>query len=194
MKNRKTVVVAFLLVAALLLGVGYAELTDTLHIAGTAGADTSVAASEFNQDVHFGQMAAGDYNFEKVDVSITSDGDGDTNDKAVIVAEKFTVANEQQKITLTIVNTSTEFDAQVTISTSVNVPVTPTGTGEAHEPIFEAAWEWKDGTTGAKTIAAGGNAKIVVTITMTETPTEAHQATFAIDLDAVAVPAAALNP
>ena len=34
MKNRKTVVVAFLLVAMLLVGVGFAQLTDQLLIRG----------------------------------------------------------------------------------------------------------------------------------------------------------------
>ena len=34
MKNRKRVVVAFLLVAVMLLGVGYATLTDVLEITG----------------------------------------------------------------------------------------------------------------------------------------------------------------
>jgi len=39
MKNRKTVVVAFLLVAMLLIGVGFAQLTDQLLITGSAGVD-----------------------------------------------------------------------------------------------------------------------------------------------------------
>jgi hypothetical protein len=47
MKNRKIVVVAFLLVATMLLGVGYAALTDELTITGSLKTDTTAAMSAF---------------------------------------------------------------------------------------------------------------------------------------------------
>ena len=53
MKNRKTVVVAFLLIATLLLGVGYAALNDTLTIAGQANVTTGKAEDALNEDVYF---------------------------------------------------------------------------------------------------------------------------------------------
>ncbi len=53
MKNRKTVVVAFLLIATLLLGVGYAALNDTLTLAGQANVTTGKAEEELNEDVYF---------------------------------------------------------------------------------------------------------------------------------------------
>ena len=43
MKNRRNVVVAFLVCAVMLLGVGYAALTDTLTIAGQANVGTGKA-------------------------------------------------------------------------------------------------------------------------------------------------------
>lgn len=58
MKNRKSVVVAFLLIAALLLGVGYAALTDTLTIAGQANVGTGEAEKELNEDVYFKRATA----------------------------------------------------------------------------------------------------------------------------------------
>ena len=53
MKNRKSIVVAFLLVAVMLLGVGYAALTDILDITGSADINQSAAEEAFNEDVYF---------------------------------------------------------------------------------------------------------------------------------------------
>ena len=58
MKNRKTIVVAFLLVAAMLLGVGYAALTDTLTIIGNAHIDVDTANKTFDEKVYFSDAEA----------------------------------------------------------------------------------------------------------------------------------------
>ena len=44
MKRRKSVVVVFLLAAAMMLSIGYAELTDVLDITGTADVDVGVVS------------------------------------------------------------------------------------------------------------------------------------------------------
>ena len=51
MRNRKTVVAAFLLVAVMMLGVGYAALTDILDITGSADVNQSAAEEAFNEDI-----------------------------------------------------------------------------------------------------------------------------------------------
>lgn len=51
MKNRKTVVVAFLLVAIMILGVGYAALSDTFVLNGNATVSKDSATDAFNEDV-----------------------------------------------------------------------------------------------------------------------------------------------
>ena len=53
MKNRKTIIVAFMLLACMLLGVGYAALTDTLTIAGQANVTTGESSDEFKEDIYF---------------------------------------------------------------------------------------------------------------------------------------------
>ena len=53
MKNRKTIIVAFLLVAALCLGIGYAAINDTLTINGVANISTDAAITEFDEDIYF---------------------------------------------------------------------------------------------------------------------------------------------
>ena len=53
MKNRKTIIVAFLLVAALCLGIGYAALTDELSVKGVANVESVAAQTAFDVDVYF---------------------------------------------------------------------------------------------------------------------------------------------
>ena len=49
MKNRRTTLIAFVLIAALCVGIGYAALTDTLTIGGTVSAN----ANELDAAVYF---------------------------------------------------------------------------------------------------------------------------------------------
>ena len=58
MKNRKIVVVAFLVAAVMLLGVGYAALTDTLTIIGNAHIDVDTANKTFDEKVYFSAAEA----------------------------------------------------------------------------------------------------------------------------------------
>ena len=58
MKNRRTVVVAFLLVAVMLLGIGYASLTDTLTIIGNAHIDLDTTNKTFDEKVYFSHDGA----------------------------------------------------------------------------------------------------------------------------------------
>lgn len=60
MKRRKSVVVVFLLAAAMMLSVGYAELTDTLTIDGSAGVDLSDTSEVFDEDIYFSKVISGD--------------------------------------------------------------------------------------------------------------------------------------
>ena len=53
MKNRRNVIIAFLLCASLVVGVGYAALTDTLRIDGTANVKHENANNVFDGEVLF---------------------------------------------------------------------------------------------------------------------------------------------
>ncbi|MBO5270056.1 MAG: hypothetical protein J6B77_04670, partial [Clostridia bacterium] len=79
MKNRKTVVVAFLLLAVMLLGVGYAALTDVLDITGSADVNQSAAEEAFNEDIFFSAAVAND-------AGNTASVNADNNDKASFTA------------------------------------------------------------------------------------------------------------
>jgi len=53
MKNRKTIIVAFMLVACMIVGVGYALVVNTMDIGGTASVSREEAEKAFNQDIYF---------------------------------------------------------------------------------------------------------------------------------------------
>ena len=184
MKNRKIVVVAFMLIAVLLMSVGFAELTDVLTIDGSAKADTSVSQTDFDDDVYFSAT------------SIVTDSTGNKaasqikegRDDATITADHFTTKDQVVKVKFTIANDSTDFDAKITPNVDVNVTV-DNGEAADHDPVFTVTWSWAaDSVTGGEaTIASGSSKDLWVTITLNETPIEAHAVTFTISYGAEAV-------
>ena len=169
MKNRKTIIVAFMLIACMLIGVGYAALNDSLNITANIGATTEVSGGEFDGNIKFTDKSITKDDTNKASCVIDSAGD-----HATITADGFTVANQSVVVLLTITNSSTEFDANVT--PSVNLDTQHTG-------VFSATAVWAGADNlNAKTIAGnGGTAQVEVTITLLTTPDEAHTATFTVD-------------
>ena len=53
MKNRRITLAAFLLIAVLVMGIGFAAVTDNLEINGEASANTTEATKDFDADVYF---------------------------------------------------------------------------------------------------------------------------------------------
>ena len=53
MRNRKTVITAFILVAVMLMAVGFAALADDLYITGTAKVLQTNAENSFGEDILF---------------------------------------------------------------------------------------------------------------------------------------------
>ena len=187
MKNRKTVVVAFLLVAAMLLGVGYATLTDTLTITGDLGAGTSVSQTEFDTDVYFSSTNVVTDDTGNQAASQILEG----RDDAKITANHFTVKDQKVVVKYVIANDSTEFDALI----DPTVQQVIVDNGADHDPVFSVVWEWDElgsNDTAEATIAAGGTKDLYVTITLIETPTDDHTGTFEITYNATAVDATAV--
>ena len=184
MKNRKIVVVAFMLIAVLLMSVGFAELTDVLTIDGTAKADTTVSATEFEDDVYFSAT------------SIIIDGTGNKaasqikegRDDATITADHFTTKGQVVKVKFTIANDSIDFDAMLSLTANIDGNVALENNAE-HDPVFTVTWSWAEDTVtgGATTIAASSSKDVWVTITLNETPIEAHSVSFNITYNVEAV-------
>ena len=192
MKNRKFIVVAFVLVAALLVGVGYAALTDVLTINGNMATDPSTANADFDAKVYFANASVkSDTTGNNATANIVNT-ETDSRDTAVIECHAFKVAGQTVTAFLTIQNDHAEFDALITpkVLNEDGATLIVTSGTQDHDPVFSATWEWADasgqglGTTDAKTVTAnGGMQYILVTITLDETPTDVHTASFTVTLD-----------
>ena len=59
MRNRKSIIVTFMLVACMLLAVGFAAMNDTLDITGQAEVNYANAQSAFDEEVYFSAVSTG---------------------------------------------------------------------------------------------------------------------------------------
>lgn len=166
MKNRKTVVVAFLLAAVMLLGVGYAALTDVLDITGSADVNQSAAEEAFNEDIYFSDAAANE-------TGNTASVNADNNDKASFTANTLKGKGDKATFTFTIKNDG-DLDATVTPSISSNT----------NSAFFSYSSDWNGQPV---TLVAGTSVTYTVTIELIETPTETISGSCIIELTAVSV-------
>lgn len=209
MKNRKIVVIAFTLIAVLLLGVGYAAVTDDLKILGHVKTNMETITSDFQLDVRFkdgsGTVIRDDTNPTNDPTFVGRahakvDSVNDTSmDTAAITVENFTATGQTVQALFTIVNFSNDFDAE--IAPELTAAFVATGEGEAHDPVFSMDWEWYDteGETGTGSKEPVVLTKwdgvsqdtvdsvvILVTIKLIEAPDEEHAGTFTLGITATA--------
>jgi len=204
MKNRKIVVVAFTLIAVLLLGVGYAAVTDDLKVTANVKTNLEQNQDDFQLDVRFiensAQIVRDDTNggnpnaanraHAQIDVSNDT-----TLDSAVITVTNFTEGGQVVQAVFTIANYSTEFDAS--IQPALTASFEANGEGEEHDPVFTLDWEWYEngagtGSQDAADLSASAEGTtpstvdILVTITLTEAPDVEHSGVFTLDITATA--------
>ena len=153
MFKRRNGVLAFLMAAVLLLGVGYAALTDTLTVAGSAAAQISGengASAAFDEDVYFSTATPA---VESVSATIDS-----TKDKITITvpAGVLKLKDETTVINATIKNDSKDHAAKVTLQN--------TSTDN-----FSVDCAWAGEANG--TIVAGESADLTITIKLNTAPT-----------------------
>ena len=177
MKNRKIVVVAFLLVAVLLLGVGYAALTDTLTIIGNAHVDFDATNKDFDGKIYFSAAEA----TSSTGTGSTADVASFTADDATYTANKLAVKDEQSVFTFTIKNAS---DVDVVVSVNDTKLSGVANPSNSNSSKFTVDYEYPNGTTVAKN---GGTITVVVTVTLIETVQSATAATFGIELTVTSV-------
>lgn len=176
MKNRKTVIVAFLLIATLLLGVGYAALSDTLTINATATVSKTAAESVFDEDVKFTAVSAITY------------PTGVTTGAAAIIDTAADSTSDTGKITIddgVLKNTGDEVKVTYTISNvgDLAASVAKPTINNTNETYFSVTTDWGD---AAKDLAAGEAISVVVTIKLVKTPTADENTTgsFTLTFDA----------
>lgn len=169
MKNRRTIVMAFLLCACLIVGMGYAAVTTDLHMHGDANISADAASTDFDADIQYGVVSdvvncaavVGTQNATSGDLSLTNDlvtvtltNTGSNNDTTTMCT-----AGDTASFKVTVVNNGTaaatlKFDAKYD-STYFTVVITPDST-----------------TVPAATEAGAGTVTLNVLITLKATPTD----------------------
>ena len=167
MKKRRTLIISMLLVATLVLGIGYAALSDTLDINGSADVNQSAAEEAFNEDIYFSAAVA---NQEGNTASVSATD----NDMADFAANTLKGKGDKVTFTFTIKNNS-----------DIDALVTPTfaSDGNSNPEYFAVSSDWAG---QPRTITAGGSMTYTVTVELVKTPTETIHGSFHIELNAIA--------
>ncbi len=171
MKNRKTVVVAFLLIATMLLGVGYAALTDVLDINGTAEVSKGEAEAAFNDDIYFtNAVAANAADGDTAEVS-TSDPD-----MATFNAASLSKVGDKAVFTFTIINKG---DSQ--LNAIIDPEFAEGAAGNDNTEYFKVTSNWNG---EPQILLQGETAEYEVTVELLKTPEESAYGSFHIKLNA----------
>ena len=171
MKNRRNVVIAFMIVAVMLLGIGYAALSDTLDITGSADVNQSAAEEAFNEDIYFSAAVANE-------TGNTASVNADNNDKASFTAATLKGKGDKVTFTFTIAN---DGDVAAEVTPKLNATL-----GNTNPEYFSITSDWGG---AAKTLAAHSSITYTVTVELLKTPTETISGSFLIELVAVSVDA-----
>ena len=167
MKNRKGLI-SLMLVAVLLLGIGYAALTDTLDITGSADVNQSAAEEAFNEDIYFSAAVANE-------TGNTASVNADNNDKASFTAATLKGKGDKVTFTFTITNAG---DVDATVTPKLNATL-----GNTNTEYFSIVSDWNG---ASKTLAAHSELTYTVTVELLKTPTETISGSFLVELTAVA--------
>ena len=171
MKNRRNVVIAFMIVAVMLLGIGYAALSDTLDITGSADVNQSAAEEAFNEDIYFSAAVANE-------TGNTASVNADNNDKASFTAATLKGKGDKVTFTFTITNAG---DVAADVTPKLNATL-----GNTNTEYFSVTSDWNGAT---KTLNAHSEITYTVTVELLKTPTETISGSFLIELVAVSVEA-----
>jgi cytochrome c oxidase assembly protein Cox11 len=199
MKNRRTIVMAFLLCACLIVGMGYAAITDTININGTASFNAAGASADLDANVYVSKVNAKETNCG-VDVTV-----GTTTDKLQGKdAKTYTAENNVDTITVSVINTGVKDSDNTTMAVkgdSTTFTFEITNDSNTDVTVAHAVENTKDGDveisiTGDATIASGKTGTYTVTIKIVNTPEATETAAteeFKITTTVTAVDGAATN-
>ena len=192
MKNRKVIVTAFLLIAVMILGVGYAAVSDSLNFTGDAMISKDQAQHEFDADIKIVAVSEdnvtwSDFKADGAEIDRANDlivdifeGSGD-NVQDIVDFQIYNLsdAGETQTIWFKVKNESAH-DANLT-----GTDITESGSlvGADHfgsEYTVYAA----DGTTVTQVIPANGEVLVKLVVTLKSTPSETYTANFSFTINA----------
>lgn len=174
MKNRRIILISFLLVTTLCVGIGYAAVEDELSLSGSAEVGTDNVKEALDGDVYFSNAVVTSFTNTDSDKTDVAEVNSSDNDKVTFEANTLQAQNDTVTFTFTIENESTDLDAIVTPSFN--------SATNSNDTVFAVSYQWSDGGSDAKTIAAGSTADVVVTVKLLQTPTDAVSGAFTASL------------
>lgn len=192
MNNKKTLVALLLLLAVVTLGIGYAAVTQTLKINGTATAKESATAFE----IHFSgaepdesQITPTEQNNQK-EVSSTASITADN--KVAQMSVTLTDINDEQTCTFTVENTSQDGIKAIIKPTNITIYSNPELTTTYSSDYFDVTTNI---TSNIEVLSTTGNNTATFTVTVKlkkayvdsteEQNSPTHTENFYIKLDAV---------
>ena len=197
MKNRKTIIVAFVLVACMLIGVGFAALSTVLDITGTVNITKEFIDDEFANDVYFvsGAFVGGKFDVDSGKASqdsINPESNGHAA-SASFTSNNMAAKGDFVEVKFTIKNDS-DFDVAVTIDMNK-------ANGNANMSNTNASqfkFQIKYGESGTYmdladinleelAIASGGEGYVYVKVTVEDEINAATNAIFGVELVATEV-------
>lgn len=174
MKNRRNVLIAFLLCATLIVGVGYAAFTGNLIINGTA--TYTHDGAELDEDIFF----SGYENLKHCNVSF-ADGDTATLEVTFTPADSLD-GGKTCTATATLIITNTSLDKAVKFDTAALADII-VNSADTTASIFDVT-----ATLSNETLAANSTIKVDVTVTANlQGISEDRTGTFVIQLPATQV-------
>ncbi len=166
MRNRKTAITAFILVAVMLLAVGFAAMSDDLSITGNATITAENAENAFAADVYFTEAVI---SADKGTATIGPDTNGEAADKITIVVDDNAMSGQGDSVICA---------AEITNAGDVDAWVKLDSIVVSNGTYFKVSTSW--GNTSVMPLAAGDTLDITITLTCIKTPQT--EVTTAFDL------------
>lgn len=200
MKQRKFVIMAFLMIAITIISVGFAALNDNLLFDGSANVNTDQAQAAFDANVYFSDCSVSEENVGKDTASIISSNIvAEVNDTLQFHIASLGLKGDTAEVYGTIANKSLRFDASIKLN---NIAI-----GGADAAMFEVKCYEVD---GAEITASNGitvtkstdvnddgqfnegdtlsTKRVKIVVTLKDSPNaSAFSATIAVRLDVAAV-------
>jgi hypothetical protein len=182
MKNRRIVIVAFMLVAVLCLGVGYAAVSDTLTATGKISVNETALTETFDADVYFVESVKNPVGVGLDGVDLTAEANvkleiTDDDDTFTVTIADTVFSDENQKVTVYVMVKN----ASATTPVNVTLKTTDLGALATNFAIAIAP-------NGDTQIDANGEQEYAISIELTSIPEEAiNEGTFTFTLEATPV-------
>ncbi len=175
MKNRRIAIVAFMLVATLTLGIGYAAITDVLDFQGTAKVTAQQASEAFDLDVYFSEVTASQ------DGSYTTRINADNNDKITFTITSGLNGQGDKVVIPAVIANAGDVPAELSIKSTYS----------SEPDYFTVTCNFVEGTEldAANADQEPSTVNVELIVELIKTPTEDIEASFVLEVNATSAEA-----